>query len=82
MAARDGFREQDEILVVGKDKPGLLGSAAGRLIDTGQPVDASPARNLGIEAAHEAAHDHMAGNLLDKNRLVLGSESFVNTPAQ
>jgi hypothetical protein len=99
VATQDGFREQDEILVVGKDKPGLLGSAAAsRLIDTGQPVDSSTAHNLGIEAAHgdllifldsdclrqmgwlmehraahEAVHGHIAGNLLDKNRLMLGS---------
>lgn len=52
LTAQDGFREQDEILVVGKDEPGLLApDSAARLIDTGLPVDASTARNMGIEAA-------------------------------
>lgn len=51
-AAQEGYGAQDEILVIGKDDPGLLGSVtSGQLIDTGQPVDASTARNLGIEAA-------------------------------
>jgi GT2 family glycosyltransferase len=51
-ASQEGYGERDEIIVVGKDDHGLLahGSAA-QLIDTGQPVDASTARNLGIEAA-------------------------------
>ena len=40
-----------EVVVVGKDDAGLLPEAAGvRLVDTGGPVDASTARNLGIEA--------------------------------
>ncbi len=52
VAAQDGFGERDEIIVVGKDDDGLLEPGMGaRLIDTGQPVDASSARNLGMEAA-------------------------------
>jgi GT2 family glycosyltransferase len=50
--AQEGFREQDEVLVIGKDEAGLLADGKGaRLIDTGVPVDASTARNLGIDAA-------------------------------
>ncbi len=52
VAAQDGYGEQDEIIVVGRDEAGLLGErTAAYLIDTGQPVDASSARNRGIEAA-------------------------------
>ena len=52
VAVQEGYGEQDEIIVVGKDDRGLLdGGTAAQLIDTGQPVDASSARNLGIEAA-------------------------------
>lgn len=52
VAVQEGYGEQDEIIVVGKDDRGLLdGGTAAQLIDTGQPVDASRARNLGIEAA-------------------------------
>jgi glycosyltransferase involved in cell wall biosynthesis len=50
--AQDGFRAQDEILVIGKDDKGLLAAEErAHLIDTGQAIDASSARNLGLEEA-------------------------------
>lgn len=51
VAAQKGYGPQDEIIVVGKDDQGLLKPGSALLVDTGQPVDASSARNLGIEAA-------------------------------
>lgn len=52
VVAQDGFREKDEVLVIGKDKAGLLAPGkAVQLIDTGGPLDASTARNLGIDTA-------------------------------
>jgi len=52
VAAQEGYGAQDEIVIVGKDDDSLLALEMGvQLIDTGQPVDASTARNLGIEAA-------------------------------
>lgn len=44
-----GAEELAEILVVGKDEPGLLSAGtSARLIDTGQPVNSAIARNWGI----------------------------------
>lgn len=52
VADQEGYGRQDEILVVGKDDANLLRSVPeARLIDTERPVDASTARNMGIEAA-------------------------------
>ncbi len=49
---QEGFGARDEIIVVGKDDNGLLSEEkTARLVDTGEPVDASTARNLGIEEA-------------------------------
>jgi GT2 family glycosyltransferase len=49
---QEDLKEHDEIIVVGKDEPGLLQpSGHVRFIDTGGPVIASIARNIGIEAA-------------------------------
>lgn len=49
------WSEVGEILVVGKDEPGLVEpDHIVRLLDTGIPVGASKARNIGIE---EAGHD-------------------------
>jgi len=52
VAVQEGFGPQDEIIVIGKDDKGLL-AAENRLLllDTGRPVDASTARNIGIEKA-------------------------------
>ncbi len=51
MRGQDMASVIDEVIVVGKDDAGLIPEAPGvRLIDTGRPVDASTARNLGIEA--------------------------------
>lgn len=52
IVAQDGFSIDDEIIVVGKDAPGLFVEQDNVLfIDTGDPVDASTARNMGIESA-------------------------------
>jgi glycosyltransferase involved in cell wall biosynthesis len=49
---QDGFRPQDEVIVVGRDDQGVLDRhLAIRFIDTGRPVSAPEARNIGIEAA-------------------------------
>ncbi|MDX1417541.1 MAG: glycosyltransferase [Candidatus Promineifilaceae bacterium] len=49
---QEGFSESDEILVVGKDEDNLLAhDSTARMIDTDQPIDASSARNLGIDEA-------------------------------
>ncbi len=51
IVAQDGFEDVAEVLVVGKDTAGRLPTLPRvRLIDTGEPVDASTARNLGITA--------------------------------
>lgn len=50
VAKQQGLSNQDEIIVVGKDESRLLGDfSPAYLVDTGQPVDASSARNIGIE---------------------------------
>ncbi|MCL4803895.1 MAG: glycosyltransferase [Anaerolineae bacterium] len=47
--AQEGYADVGEILVVGKDEPGLIGHAPNvRLIDTGRPVNPAVARNIGI----------------------------------
>lgn len=52
IVVQDGFEGVAEVLVVGKDTAGLVPALPRvRLIDTGEPVDASTARNLGITAA-------------------------------
>ncbi len=57
VTAQKGYRDQDQILVIGNDDTDQLTSKkAAQLIDTGHTVDASTARNIGIEAAQ--------GNLL------------------
>ena len=49
---QDGFGTQDELIVVGRDDSGLIkGRSQVRFIDTGQPVTAPVARNIGIDAA-------------------------------
>lgn len=49
--AQAGAARIGEIIVVGKDEAGLLPhNGRTRLIDTGEPVDASTARNLGMAA--------------------------------
>lgn len=54
IADQEGFERLDEIVVVGKDDAGLLGSRPkARLLDTGRPVNPAVARNLGI--AHTSA---------------------------
>lgn len=48
VAAQDRIEQVDEVVVVGRDEPGLLGSwSKARLIDTGQPVNPATARNIG-----------------------------------
>lgn len=43
-----------EIIIVGRDEAGLIGSRDGvRFVDTGEPVSASRARNIGIELAKQ-----------------------------
>ncbi len=50
--AQQGVHSHPEVIVVGKDEAGLLRPAQQVLfIDTGQPVGASAARNLGIASA-------------------------------
>ncbi len=49
---QEGFGSDDEIIVIGKDESRLLEkSARVQLVDTGRPVDASSARNIGIAKA-------------------------------
>lgn len=49
---QDGFGPDDEVLVVGRDEAGLIRERPQvRFIDTGQPVTAPVARNIGIDAA-------------------------------
>jgi glycosyltransferase involved in cell wall biosynthesis len=49
---QDGFTADDELIVVGRDDSGLIKHLAGvQFIDTGQPVTAPVARNLGIDRA-------------------------------
>ena len=49
---QEGFGAQDEIIVIGKDDQELLATEQrAQFIDTGRPIDASSARNLGIERA-------------------------------
>lgn len=52
VTGQDGFSETDEIIVIGKDDARLLpyGQQV-QMVDTAQPVDASTARNMGIERA-------------------------------
>ena len=47
--SQEGIGDVDEILVVGRDEPGLITAGSGaRLIDTGRPVNSAVARNRGI----------------------------------
>ncbi len=47
--SQEGIEDVDEILVVGRDEPGLVGDdGVARLIDTGRPVNSAVARNRGI----------------------------------
>jgi len=49
---QESFGLNDEIIIVGKDDGDLLSAERlARLIDTGQPIDASSARNLGMDEA-------------------------------
>lgn len=49
---QDGWQGDDEVVVIGKDEHKLCpDDPAVALIDTGRPVDASTARNLGLQAA-------------------------------
>jgi glycosyltransferase involved in cell wall biosynthesis len=49
---QDDFRADDELIIVGRDDSGLIKSQAGvQFVDTGQPVTAPLARNLGIDSA-------------------------------
>lgn len=49
---QDGFTLDDEIIIIGKDDLGLLVAQKGvQFIDTGNPVDASTARNIGFDSA-------------------------------
>lgn len=49
---QDGFGADDEVLIVGRDEQGLIKERSQvRFIDTGQPVTAPVARNIGIDAA-------------------------------
>lgn len=47
--SQEGIEDVDEILVIGRDEPGLVGAdGVARLIDTGRPVNSAVARNRGI----------------------------------
>jgi len=49
---QEGYSDDDEVIVVGRDDKGLVKNHIGvQFIDTGQPVTAPVARNLGIDAA-------------------------------
>ena len=49
---QDGFGADDELIIVGRDDNGLIkGQSQVRFIDTGHPVTAPVARNIGIDAA-------------------------------
>lgn len=49
---QEGFNSNDEVIIVGKDELGLCPQLeAVTFLDTGRPVDASTARNLGMQAA-------------------------------
>ena len=52
IAAQDGFRNGDEVIVVGRDEAQVLGYGLPvRFIDTGSPVTPPVARNIGIDEA-------------------------------
>jgi GT2 family glycosyltransferase len=49
---QDGFSADDELIVIGRDDSGLVTNRVGvHFIDTGKPVTAPVARNIGIDAA-------------------------------